>query len=548
MSRSTAEISAIMVKVGSRDTPAEVILRKALWAKGLRYRLCVPNLPGKPDIVVTSRKLAIFVDGDYWHGNQWARRGLLSLEEQFNGASAPYWSRKIRSNMERDCRAVAELTARGWNVIRFWESDVARRLNECVDMVINFEPKKLPAPEQESPRKTVAEFFAGIGLMRLGLEAQGWSVVYANDIDPKKRAMYWAHFGEEMSGPGSGPSGANVSQDPQGMYHLEDIRNVYADAVPRAALATASFPCNDLSVAGKQRGLAGAASSMFWEFIRIMEEMGSERPPWILLENVPGFLSSRKGEDFRDALLALNELGYAVDAFIIDAARFVPQSRKRLFVMASLTAHERFPYSASPSFDDDVLRPKRLVHFMRANADINWRIRLLPEPPQSSTTLEDVLERDEDLALGWWNATKTEYLLTQMSPRHSVIAQEMTHGEAWSYGTIFRRVRKGRAMAELRTDGTAGCLRTPRGGSGRQLLLKAGFGRRMVRLITPRECARLMGADNFVVENRLNEALFGFGDAVCAPVIAWVAKHYLNPILNEALRTKVFYARDTDGK
>ena len=85
-------------------------------------------------------------------------------------------------------------------------------------------------------------------------------------------------------------------------------------------------------------------------------------------------------------------------------------------------------------------------------------------------------------------------------------------------------------MAELRTDGIAGCLRTPRGGSGRQILFKAGHGKYFVRLLTARECARLMGADDFIIDVPLNQALFGFGDAVCVPAIRWIAKNYLNAV------------------
>jgi DNA (cytosine-5)-methyltransferase 1 len=88
-------------------------------------------------------------------------------------------------------------------------------------------------------------------------------------------------------------------------------------------------------------------------------------------------------------------------------------------------------------------------------------------------------------------------------------------------------------MAELRTVGIAGCLRTPRGGSGRQILFTAGKGKFAVRLLTPRECARLMGADDFVVDVPLNQALFGFGDAVCVPVIEWIGRNYLNPVWDE---------------
>src|SRR5438552_10647884 len=105
----------------------------------------------------------------------------------------------------------------------------------------------------------------------------------------------------------------------------------------------------------------------------------------------------------------------------------------------------------------------------------------------------------------------------------------MIKSAAWSFGMGFRRVREGGSMAELRVDGIAGCLRTPRGGSGRQILVKAGFGEFYALLLTPRECARLMGADDFVISGSLNQALFGFGDAVCVPVIEWIAEHYLNP-------------------
>ena len=113
------------------------------------------------------------------------------------------------------------------------------------------------------------------------------------------------------------------------------------------------------------------------------------------------------------------------------------------------------------------------------------------------------------------------------------MAEKMIKGKTISYGTVFRRVRYGRSMAELRTDGVAGCLRTPRGGSGRQILFVAGRNRYAVRLLTPRECARLMGADDFRITVSLNQALFGFGDAVCVPVVRWIAENYLTPVWKE---------------
>ena len=91
-------------------------------------------------------------------------------------------------------------------------------------------------------------------------------------------------------------------------------------------------------------------------------------------------------------------------------------------------------------------------------------------------------------------------------------------------------------MVELRDDGLAGCLRTSRGGSSRQMIVKAGKGKFFVRLLTPRECARLMGADDYPITAPVNQALFGFGDAVCVPVIEWIAEYYLNPLVNELIR------------
>ena len=166
--------------------------------------------------------------------------------------------------------------------------------------------------------KNFAEFFAGIGLMRLGLETEGWKIVFANDIEPDKFKMYADQF-----------SDANQH------FVVGDIHQLTAEALPPVALATASFPCNDLSLAGMRKGLGGKQSSAYWGFVRLIEEMGDNRPPIVMLENVAGFLTSHGGRDFQAALLSLNRLGYAVDAIIVDAARFVPQ--QELWGRAKLT-------------------------------------------------------------------------------------------------------------------------------------------------------------------------------------------------------------------
>lgn len=157
----------------------------------------------------------------------------------------------------------------------------------------------------------VAEFFAGIVLVRRALEESGFEVVWANDIDPKKLEMYQANFDASH-------------------FRLDDIRDVHRYEVPAVDLATASFPCTDLSLAGNRLGLQGTQSGMFWEFARILREMRGRRPRAIMLENVPSFATSHKGKDLYIALRRLNRLGYWCDLQIIDARHFVPQSRPRL--------------------------------------------------------------------------------------------------------------------------------------------------------------------------------------------------------------------------
>jgi DNA (cytosine-5)-methyltransferase 1 len=364
--------------------------------------------------------------------------------------------------------------------------------------------------------RTVAEFFAGIGLMRLGLEQAGWRVVWANDIDEDKFRMYRGHFSNDTA-----------------HFKVGDVHTLDPDSVPRVALATASFPCNDLSLAGARRGLSGQQSSAFWGFLNILKGMSDRRPPLVMLENVSGFLTSHDGADFSDACLALNGLGYAVDTFIIDAALFVPQSRQRLFLVGKHEKGKVGRVAETPSFYQSQCRPAPLADFILWHPEIRWSLRPLPIIPRAMTSLRDVLEDLPANSPCWWSKERAEYLLNQMSKKHRGIADNMISGKEMSCGTVFRRVRHGRSMAELRTDGIAGCLRTPRGGSGRQILFVAGKGRYAVRLLTPRECARLMGAQDYKITVPLNQALFGFGDAVCVPVIRWISENYLTPVWKE---------------
>ena len=384
-------------------------------------------------------------------------------------------------------------------------------------------------PKSGDPvERTAIEFFAGIGLMRMGLEKAGWDVVFANDIDPLKLEMYREQFGEESA-----------------HFVLGDIHKLKAQQIPSALLATASFPCTDLSLAGARQGLAGAQSSAFWGFVDAIKGMGARKPPLLLVENVTGFLTSHQGRDFQEALLALNKLGYSVDPLIIDAARFVPQSRQRLFIVGVLRQGRSVQSKGSLAFYESEARPKALADFIFNHPEIDWAMRDLPRLPERTAVLDDVLETIPSDSEIWWSEERVTYLLDQMSVKHRQIADEMMRSRRWSNGTVFRRVRNGKSMAELRTDGIAGCLRTPKGGSGRQILFRGGYGKAMVRLLTARECARLMGADEFKIVAPLNQALFGFGDAVCVSVVEWLAIHYLDPVARQF--DAVHVARSADA-
>lgn len=120
----------IMSSVKSKNTRPEIALRKALWHQGLRFRVNYSKLPGKPDIVFTKAKIAVFCDGDYWHGHNWALRGLKDLDEELSRYSE-FWANKIRRNIQRDEEVNKQLSDLGWNVVRIWESDINRDVTEC---------------------------------------------------------------------------------------------------------------------------------------------------------------------------------------------------------------------------------------------------------------------------------------------------------------------------------------------------------------------------------------------------------------------------------
>lgn len=336
-----------------------------------------------------------------------------------------------------------------------------------------------------------AEFFAGIGLVRRALEQTGVEVVWANDVEPIKRRVYVENFGA-------------------GDFVLDDVRGVRGADLPDIDLATASFPCTDLSLAGNRKGIRAGESSMFWEFARVLDEMGERRPAVVMLENVPGFATSHGGRDLHEAIQELNRLGYSCDVQTVDARTFVPQSRLRMFVIGA---------QAGVTDEGDL----RLHH---------WPLAL---PAPTTATLADVVERLPVTDRRWWDAERTARFTASLSDRQQERLAGLRRGDM-TWRTAYRRTRHGVATWEIRADPVAGCLRTARGGSSKQAVVEAGRGRARVRWMTAVECAALQGAAGHKTTSvSENQAMFGFGDAVCVPVVAWLAREYLVPLLRAGL-------------
>jgi DNA (cytosine-5)-methyltransferase 1 len=378
--------------------------------------------------------------------------------------------------------------------------------------------------------RTFYEFFAGGGMARAGL-GDGWQCLFANDFSAMKGRTYEANWGK-------------------GHFTLGDVANVCTTQLPgRADLTWASFPCQDLSLAGNYRGLGEASaevltrSGTFWPFWKIIKQLRSEgrAPRTIVLENVTGAITSRDGKDFELLCEALAESGYRYGAVVIDAKHFVPQSRPRLFFIAVAEDVELQPNltRASP---DELWHPQALRAAqarLNGKSKTNWIWWSLAKPAKRNTRFSDLIE-EKPTQCRWHSKEETQRLLAMMAPLHlAKIEQAKASGER-QVGGIYKRTRSDangakRQRAEVRFDDVAGCLRTPAGGSSRQVIMVVDGQDIRTRLLSPREAARLMGLDDsFRLPERYNDGYHVAGDGVCVAVVRYIASQLLEPILTPA--------------
>jgi DNA (cytosine-5)-methyltransferase 1 len=376
---------------------------------------------------------------------------------------------------------------------------------------------------QVTPPFTFHEFFAGGGMARIGL-GLAWRCTFANEWCEKKAASYRAYFGGDE-------------------LRVADVARLSARRLPGAPmLAWASFPCQDLSLAGSGAGLEGERSGTFHSFWRLMRKTiaGNRAPNFIVLENVVGALTSHAGRDFATILNALVSEGYAAGALAIDAGRFLPQSRPRLFIVAiqqavpippGLTVSQPDPVWHTPSVR---LAHSRLPERLR-NAWIWWT---LPAPSQPVAALSEIIE-DNPTAVPWHTPEQTARIIELMSPLHREKLATAKRAAKRVVGTVYKRMRvdDGERVqrAEVRFDGVSGCLRTPAGGSSRQIVIVVEGRRVRSRLLSPREAARLMGVpEDYPLPPNYNDAYRLFGDGLAVPVVAWLERHLLRPLASSA--------------
>lgn len=373
------------------------------------------------------------------------------------------------------------------------------------------------------------EFFAGGGMARQGL-GPGWTCLFANDFDGKKGLTYQANYGAG------------------GELKIGDVRAVGLDDLPGVAdLVWGSFPCQDLSLAGVGGGLAGERSGAFypfWDKVLALKADG-RAPALVALENVCGALTSHGGRDFAALCAAFAEAGYRAGALVINADLFVPQSRPRLFLIGVREDIAIDPALLSPG-PVAPFHTRGLVQAVAATPDavretlVWWN---LPTPERRALDFADLIE-DRPTSVAWHSPAETQQLLAMMTPLHLAKVEAAKRAGRRMVGGVYRRTRAGGnggkvQRAEVRFDDVAGCLRTPAGGSSRQVILVVDGQNVRSRLISARETARLMGLpDSYVLPRGYSEAYHLTGDGVVAPVVRHLAHHLFEPLLRRETRRR----------
>jgi DNA (cytosine-5)-methyltransferase 1 len=356
-----------------------------------------------------------------------------------------------------------------------------------------------------------AELFSGIGFVRLGLEKTGkFQCVFANDICKEKKECYDLNFYDPKCAEG-------------------DVKALPVSCYTEVDLLTASFPCTDVSGAGARGvGIAGSRSGVIMDVLRKIGE-SPEKPRVLFFENVPYLLISNGGADIIEFLHSVVKAGYPyVDVRILCASAFTPQCRKRIFITACRQySGETFQISDPPT----ETQPAAIRRLQReASAKISGLILMklaFPALPKASVTLPDIVTHNVPEA-AWFGEKRTTALMKQFSARN---LQRMAQ-HRYSCVAFVQSTAKTGVTAYPKWDGTSPCIRRALGGGNVAKLLFLESGK--MREMQPIEYIRLQGGPDdykFPPSWKRAKIASALGDAVCVPVIAFMAEHVLAKLL-----------------
>jgi DNA (cytosine-5)-methyltransferase 1 len=380
---------------------------------------------------------------------------------------------------------------------------------------------------------TAVSLFAGVGGFDLALTRAGVKVVAAVEINEKCREVLGQRFPE-----------TKLFDDVKGVTG-EQLRA--AGFVPERGIITAGFPCQDLSVAGLRKGLAGERSGLFWEIVRLIDETQTES---IILENVPGLLSSQQGKDMGIIITALVERGYGVCWRVLDSQNFgVPQRRRRVFIVASRGNHRRpvevlFESDSSSGYLEESGQKRKTVA-TETERSVNQDNRKLNDKSLTATLLRmrggkegggkgALVSEDKSLTLATGN-DQTLFIFQCNRKDDSRIYETIAPTLGCYVGSIpltFTSKQKQLASGkEVTNTITAslyhhGTVVNQDVADGHLIIDEP-----IVRKITPKECERLQGfPDDWTAAQADSHRYKMLGNAVSVPVVEWIIKRMVKLI------------------
>lgn len=316
--------SKAMQRMPSKDTSLEKKFEMALIRERINY--CRPtqlieNIVGNPDFILPRYRIAIFCDGDFWHG--------YNFEKQKINNNQDFWSAKIEKNVLRDNEVTYGLNKTNWKVFRFWEHEIKQNVDGCIEQIKDYIDINFPL---EKHLFTFVDLFSGIGGFRIPLEELGGKCLGFSEIDKNAIETYKTNF---------------IGRRNSDEIELGSIKNI--NKLPfRVDLIAGGVPCQSWSVAGKMRGFDDPRGELWHDSIRVVE---LNTPKVFIFENVKGLIDPRNKANLNLIIESFEKIGYNVTHKLLNSYDFgLPQNRDRIFIVGfrkdlKLTKPFQFPES-----------------------------------------------------------------------------------------------------------------------------------------------------------------------------------------------------------